>query len=396
MPESGQKPIGPNRLVTYIKFAANQMQRRRNQVRTLDVRTAEVAQQRLLATLEGARGGAVREVRRVELRQVRRGVWVASGLRVNAGETVTLFSWGAVWISKLLDIGCDPGTALWVRVRGSPIRKMVSDAMTFTLRSSGELELSVRAPGEWLDEDGAPDHGQSVSAGLSGTITAVAVVWNGEAEPALTALQGAGQTEFIQRALDNIREGRNVPSGWNYLWRLGDGQMFREERQGGLPTVKCHTKGDVGILQYPVDVKLEPGTELRWSWCVESLPSALPEHIRPTHDYLSLAVEFDNGLDLTYIWSASLPQGYIFRCPLPWWCDRETHWVVRSGREELGQWVSERRDVFADYQQAIGGPMPARIARVWLIAVSVFQRQTGVCSYQDVTIGAGEERQRVL
>jgi hypothetical protein len=395
MPESGHKQVGPNRLVTFIKFAANQMQRRRNQVRALDVRTAEVARQRLLGTLEAARGSAVRELRRVELRPGR-GAWVASGLHIHAGESVTLFSWGAVWISKLLDIGCAPNTALWVRVRGSPIRKMVSDAMTFQARASGELELAVMAPGEWLDDDGAPDPGQS-PLGLSGTITAVAVVWRGEAEPALSALQNAGQqTEFVQRALDNLREARNVPAGWNYLWRLGEGQIFREENQGGVPTVKCHTQGDVGILQYPVDLALAPGTELRWSWCVDQLPSALPEHIRPTHDYLSLAVEFDNGLDLTYIWSSSLPKDYVFRCPLPWWCDRETHWVVRSGTSELGQWVPEQRDVFADYQKAIGGPMPARVVRVWLIGVSVFQRRPGVCSYQDVTIGQGEQRLRVL
>jgi hypothetical protein len=38
-----------------------------------------------------------------------------------------------------------------------------------------------------------------------------------------------------------------------------------------------------------------------------------------THDYLSGAVELDNGQDLTYLWSSSLPIGTAFRCPIVWW-----------------------------------------------------------------------------
>jgi hypothetical protein len=47
--------------------------------------------------------------------------------------------------------------------------------------------------------------------------------------------------------------------------------------------------------------------------------------------------------------------------------------VLRSGLGGLGQWFNEERDVFRDYAEQIGGPLPARIVRVWLIAVNLFQ-----------------------
>ncbi|MDC6711173.1 DUF3047 domain-containing protein, partial [Leclercia adecarboxylata] len=106
----------------------------------------------------------------------------------------------------------------------------------------------------------------------------------------------------------------------------------------------------------------------------------------PTHDYLSIAVEFENGLDLTYLWSSSLPVGTHFRCPLPSWDQRETHWVVRSGAAELGRWLDEKRPILEDYRAAIGGPDPARVVAVWLIAVSLFQRDVGDCAYAGIAL----------
>jgi hypothetical protein len=147
----------------------------------------------------------------------------------------------------------------------------------------------------------------------------------------------------------------------------------------------CHTERDVGILRRDVDVPLTDATRLRWSWRVDELPSELAEDALPTHDYLSIALEFDNGQDLTWHWSAELPPGHHYRCPLPHWRERETHWVVRSGTADLGRWVDDERPVRADYEAAVGDP-PERIVGVWFIAVSVFQGGRGECAYRDVTI----------
>ena len=95
------------------------------------------------------------------------------------------------------------------------------------------------------------------------------------------------------------------------------------------------------------------------------------------------------------MWSSSLPEGTIFRCPLPLWDKVETHWVLRADAGELGRWLAEARPLRADYAKAIGTP-PARIVKVWLIAVSVFQRGEGICEYADIELVDGERVLKIL
>jgi hypothetical protein len=128
---------------------------------------------------------------------------------------------------------------------------------------------------------------------------------------------------------------------------------------------------------------------------VDELPVDLAEDTLPTHDHMSIAVEFDDGQDITYHWSASLPEGTVYRCPLPNWKARETHVVVRSGRSGLGQWLDEERDLHADYTSIIGGPA-REVVRVWLIAISLLQRGHGRCEYASIRLVSNEQDLQVL
>jgi hypothetical protein len=65
--------------------------------------------------------------------------------------------------------------------------------------------------------------------------------------------------------------------------------------------------------------------------------------------------------------------------------------AIRSGREGLGEWFSEERDVHRDYLDFIGGTPPARIIKVWLIALSMFQGREGDCQYSDIEFVTKEE-----
>lgn len=120
------------------------------------------------------------------------------------------------------------------------------------------------------------------------------------------------------------------------------------------------------------------------------------ENTLPTHDYMSIAVEFDNGQDITFIWSHDLPVGQSFRCPLPGWDFRETHIVARSGSADLGRWISEQHNVFDNYKKAVGGAMPKRITKVWLIAVSLFQKVEGMSQFGEIVLKDGAKETRVF
>jgi hypothetical protein len=188
------------------------------------------------------------------------------------------------------------------------------------------------------------------------------------------------------------------PEGWSYLPEVTAicvADIFRAETigksTGPAKQITVDTQKNVGILEHPVDVALTPATTLSWKWNVTKLPSKVAEDAPNVHDYLSIAVKFDNGQDLTYMWSAVLPKGKGFPCPLPDWTKRETHVVARSGAKDLGRWLSEKKNVMADYKKHIGGKLPTKITHVWLIANSVFQQGEAQAAFGDITLASGKK-----
>ena len=189
------------------------------------------------------------------------------------------------------------------------------------------------------------------------------------------------------------------PEGWAYLPELapyGPADIFHivPGDTGPKRQMKAHTAKNVGILTRDVDVPLAAATMLGWRWKVDQIPSKLAETDPAHHDYFSIAVKFDNGRDLTYMWSSSLAPQFGFDCPLPGWTGREYHVVVRSGASELGQWLKEQRHISADYAKYIGGKTPARITQVWLIANTILQQGEANASFGDITLGQGSASAR--
>lgn len=309
--------------------------------------------------------------------------WRDTGLSLADGRAITLMADGVIQASPALDVAFAAKVGLWFRIGDGELAKIIGDACTLYVENGGSLRFTAKPPGEFADRHGAFEAGIP-RGGMRGGFEVAVIQWRDDPVPALEAA-AKHDAALFGPALKRLRAPVRPPPGWHYLWRLGDGEIFAAapHRDGELV---CCTQADVGILQFPVDRPLTDASRIGWSWCVEQLPSKLPEHIEPTHDYLSMAVEFDNGLDLTWMWSAALPIDTIFQCPLAWWKDRETHWVVRSGSEQLGLWLDERRSLAGDYRKAIGGPLPSRITGVWLIANSVFQRGEGRCRYRDIVL----------
>ncbi|MCE9650417.1 MAG: DUF3047 domain-containing protein [Parvibaculum sp.] len=322
--------------------------------------------------------------------------WAAAGLRVEPGDEISVIAAGTLWASKALDMHFGPRIGVWLRAgETGAIFKTPGDVASLRVKEGGPLFVVAKPPGEWADEQGRFDPAFP-RAGIGGALSICVIVWKNGAAKGLEALARAGDYEgLVTRALAQARNPVSTPEGWTYLWRLGDGEIYRDVKSGESRHIHCRTHQDVGILQFPADFALTDTTRLRWRWKVDKLPCDLPEDIQLTHDYLSIAVEFDNGQDLTYMWSGSLAEGTIFRCPLPYWDKVETHWVLRSDAMELGRWLAEDRPVKADYARAIGAP-PARIVRVWLIAVSVFQLGEGICDYADIELVDGERVLKVI
>lgn len=317
--------------------------------------------------------------------------WHTTTLELRSGDTVTLIADGVVHMMRTLRLSLGPQACCWYRIGDGPVRCAPAAAHTFVADGDGPLRLAAAPPGAFADRSGTIE-ASPLNRFVSGALTVAAIRWRDDPHSQLETAC-ASDPALFEPALRQLNAPVMPPGGWHYLWRLGDGEIYRgEHTQEGGGEICCHTRGDVGILQCPVSLAFTESTRLEWSWRADQLPSSVAEHIDLTHDYLSIAVEFDNGLDLTYMWSATLPRDTIFQCPLPWWKERETHWVIRrAGDDPLGSWLDESRTLAQDYDTAIGGPRPERIVGIWLIANSLFQRGEGACRYRAIRLHNAEQ-----
>jgi hypothetical protein len=317
--------------------------------------------------------------------------WTDTGLALAAGEAFTWLAEGRLVLSAQAGLWGGPRLHLWGRVGDGPVFCGTRATTTRVADRAGPLRLGVYH-GEWPSPQGGLPAPREAYAALDGGFRVAALRWGGGLDAArrgLARLEALGGGDAAVRS-ERARLDAPVlpPPGWEYLWFLGESEIFRPARSDeGRPAVEAVVEGDVGILRRPLSppVALGEDSALAWRWRVDELPSSRPEDALLHHDYLSLAIEFDDGRDLTWMWSAGLPPERHFVCPIPQWAPRETHLVVRSGSEGLGRWQSETRSLAADARRALGA-LPARAVAVWLIAVAVFQHGRGRAAFADITL----------
>lgn len=311
---------------------------------------------------------------------------------VKAGQWITFLLSGRWWILKEHDYWVDPGVAFYARISGGTLYNPANNTGTMLADRNGTLEIA-RTVGQFKNAKGELFPTEEQYKAAEGLIEGVAIIWDGEPVDELVKLSAAGDVEgLILAELNRINYQKLLPAGWRYMYMFGDSGIFSGGNNGEM---QCNTHKNVGILQYAIDAPLTDSLQLDWQWIVDKLPSQVAEDQILTHDYLSIAVEFDDGKDITYMWSAELAEGSVFQCPLPRWAEYETHVVQRSGSKLIGQKVKESRNVFNDYHEYIGGPASS-ITRIWLIANTVFMRGVGRCAYSDILLSQDGQQTRII
>lgn len=337
----------------------------------------------LTALISKAQSPELREHRVFELRGNEL-PWKDLGITLSKGQEVTFVLGGRVYLSRDHDLWVEPGVAFHVRTKGSrPMFNPMTNTGTMTTVADGPLEMA-RGLVEFQDARGELAVPKEDYAKADANIYGVALVWRGQAQAGLASLLSHGDVCGVLGAeLARLQSPRKLPEQWHNFFMLGGGPVIFNDIGNGA--ISCEPRKNAGILQRPVNIELKPQTRLSWRWIVEELPSLLPEDQLTSHDYLSIAAEYDDGQDLTYFWSRNLPVGKAFRCPIPRWTPLESHMVVRSRLTDLGKWVRDERDLYEDYKTHIGGSAQS-VVNIWLLGVSLFQRRSGSCRFADIQI----------
>jgi hypothetical protein len=318
--------------------------------------------------------------------------WIDSGIFLGKGESVTVFASGRIFYSESGNVWGDPRMVLWYRIgNDGRIFRKPDVSSTFKADNNGNLYVAnYLCTGCWATDKGEMNINSKELEkykDASGGLSLLIIKWNNSPLKGLKELKALGDMDnLVLSGINSFVNPVETPSGWNYMPEMGRSDIIRLIRNNEKQNVlRCDMSGQMGILQKDIIFPLDSVTEISWSWKISSLPSNLPEDIEPTHDYMSIAVEFENGRDITYCWSSELPEQSYYQCPLKDWENRETHVVIRSGQNNLGKWINEKRNLFNDYRSAIGTP-PLKIVRVWIIANSVIQRKKGKADFADIRL----------
>jgi hypothetical protein len=338
-----------------------------------------------LASTASALQAAGAEVAQVRV-DARREPWTPTGLAARQGAAITWLAVGDSWIATRRGPHLD--AALQLRVRtGMAGPALDGTGATFTAAAprEGPVELCSLFPGELRGGGERVVHDHTMPRALfRGGFDVVVAVWPRGCDVGARLADAAERdpTGLCRREFDRLGTPIAPPSGWEPHRHVPLAGLHRE-RDG---EVDVHSRGRVEIVCREACASLTDTLRLRWRWRMDRLPAARAEDTLLTHDYMSVAVEFDDGRDLSYHWSVALPTETSYRCPLPHWRKREWHLVVRSGSAGIGEWRGEERALAPDRARAIGGATPREVVRVWMIVTCVSTGGEARGTYADIEL----------
>ncbi len=152
---------------------------------------------------------------------------------------------------------------------------------------------------------------------------------------------------------------------------FGTPTRYRASIVDGLPAIVAEGKGSASGLFRDLRFRVRDYPIIEWSWRVDRLPVDADIRVKAADDVgASLFLIFGRpGFfrpeppTLVYSWtSAATPRGSIV--PSPYHAGTMRTIVSRSGTDELGRWVFERRDIAADFRRAFGTDPPEHVEAI--------------------------------
>ena len=163
--------------------------------------------------------------------------------------------------------------------------------------------------------------------------------------------------------IDIARFSRGDLNGWQIKAFAGETRYALENSDGRL-ALRADSSAAASGRYREVSIDLNKTPILNWTWKVGGVLTGNDERTRAGDDYPArVYVVFSGGVmfwrtrAINYVWSNQQPIDGSWPNAFT---DHAHMIAIESGFDRVGQWVSERRDVRADYRRAFGEE-PGRI-----------------------------------
>jgi hypothetical protein len=175
----------------------------------------------------------------------------------------------------------------------------------------------------------------------------------------LSALIFLNTPSLFAQSLFSIKfendEAGKFPAGWSSRDKENMGRVYSVRAEDGHRFLHADAQGISVQIGYEKTWNLKEFPILRWRWRALVFPEGSDERKKSGNDnVLSVYVVLGGWpipSSIKYTWSDTLPVGTTFDSPHS---SKTKVFVVRSGRSLSGKWLTEERNVLADYRSLFG------------------------------------------
>ncbi|NOY64518.1 MAG: DUF3047 domain-containing protein [Nitrospirae bacterium] len=143
-----------------------------------------------------------------------------------------------------------------------------------------------------------------------------------------------------------------VPAGWKLKERSGKAE-YRVLMDGGEKVLFFRGMDASFSMERKIKLDVREYPYIKWRWKVMLLPEGGDVRYRGKNDQAAqVIVLFDRGRAISYIWDTTAPEGAIMEESVPWpFSIKIKVLVVKSGVEDIRQWIIMRRNIYEDYKR---------------------------------------------
>lgn len=162
---------------------------------------------------------------------------------------------------------------------------------------------------------------------------------------------------------------------------------YTVDEKSGRRALFAVSQGAASGLYREIRVDLHKTPWLNWSWRVDQVLDGIDERSKTGDDYparvymvVSGGAAFWKTRSLVYVWSSHQPIGATWHNAFT---SNARVMALRSGRDDAGRWVSEKRNIRADFQHLFGEEIDA-IDAVALMTDTDNSGQNAAAWYGDI------------
>lgn len=190
--------------------------------------------------------------------------------------------------------------------------------------------------------------------------------------------------------------------------RKKEAVYIKAQKEDGTPVIKATSESAISTVTSQIEADPEVFRFLEWEWKVDGVMEKgdltqkdgddFPARIYVTFDYDASDLRFGERLkyrlyktftsfeiplrSLNYVWANKAEPETVAESPFTNWVQ---YVVVRSGEDEAGEWLVERRDILEDYRKAFGEE-PRKITGITIMTDSDNTEESTLAWFGKITL----------